>query len=361
MVDNGTLKKSGVLLVNLGSPESPDPADVGRYLGEFLMDEHVIDIPRPLRQLLVRGMIVPFRSRRSAKAYQSIWWEDGSPLIVMTRKVTELLQQEMDLPVEMAMRYGHPSIEEGLNRLNERCGSDLEQLLVVSLYPHYAMSTVRSIEVAVHDAIRRTGITADLTFKEPFYHDTEYADALVESIRPYVEQPFDHILFSYHGLPERHVKKTDPTGEHCLRVDNCCSIPSKAHPYCYRHQVFETTNQVTMKLNIPAEKWSNAFQSRLGRDSWLKPSAAERVEGLAVAGVSKLLVVCPAFVSDCLETLEEVGLGMKKMFLDAGGRSFQLIPCLNDHPRWIEALKGWCADWQRDVERRRETGERVAS
>ncbi|MCZ6765928.1 MAG: ferrochelatase [bacterium] len=360
MIDIQTQKNVGVLLVNLGSPESPDPVAVGRYLGEFLMDEHVIDLPRPVRQLLVRGMIVPFRSRRSARAYRSIWRDDGSPLIVISRKLTGQLQRELEVPVEVAMRYGQPSIEEGLKKLHTRCGSDLRDVFVVPLYPHYAMSTVRSIEVAVEEALLRTEMQVNVTVKETFYQDTSYIHALAESIHPYVEEPFDHILFSYHGLPERHLKKTDPTGAHCLRVENCCNVASSAHRYCYRHQVFDTTNQVTKTLNIPDEKWSNAFQSRLGPDSWLKPFAAERVEGLAAAGVSKLLVVCPAFVSDCLETLEEVGIGMKRMFLDAGGRSFQLIPCLNDHAHWIEALRGWCVGWQRDVEQRRTADEPVA-
>lgn len=354
-------KQIGVLLVNLGSPESPDPAAVGRYLGEFLMDEHVIDLPRLVRQLLVRGMIVPFRSRRSARAYRSIWRDDGSPLVVISRKVTGQLQRDLDVPVELAMRYGHPSIEEGLKSLHARCGSDLRSVYVVPLYPHYAMSTVRSIEVAVGEALLRTGIEANVTIKEPFYHETAYIDALAESIRPYIEKPFDYILFSYHGLPERHLKKTDPTGRHCLRVENCCNVASNAHRYCYRHQVLETTKLVTKALNIPAEKWSNAFQSRLGLDSWLKPSAAEKVVSLAAAGVSKVLVVCPAFVSDCLETLEEVGIGMKKTFLNAGGHSFQLIPCMNDHPRWIETLRAWCVDWQRDVEERPAADAPVAS
>ncbi len=332
--------KRGVVLMNLGSPDSTSVKDVRRYLNEFLMDERVIDKPYLFRKVLVSGIIVPFRAPRSAKAYQSIWTNEGSPLIVITRKVQEALQQQVDIPIEIAMRYGNPSVKSAFDLLRKKAPR-LEEVIAVPMYPHYAMS---SYETAVEHARKihlKNKYPFKLTFVKPFYKEPSFIHALTESIRPYLSQPYDHILFSYHGIPERHVTKTDTTRSHCLKVNACCAIDSPAHASCYRHQIITTTNLVAEKLNLPFAKYSFAFQSRLGRDEWLKPYTAKRLEEMPQEGIKKLLIVCPAFVSDCLETLEEIAVEGKESFIKSGGESLTLIPCLNTHPLWIDALAKW--------------------
>lgn len=332
--------KRGIVLMNLGSPDSTSVKDVRRYLDEFLMDERVIDIPYLARLLLVKGIIVPFRAPKSAKAYQSVWTDEGSPLITITRHLQEALQQQVSAPVVMAMRYGNPTPAAAFDELLRR-EPGLEEVVVVPMYPHYAMS---SYETAVEYAklVHQRGKYAfKLNIIPPFYQEPEYLEALATSITPYLQQDYDHIIFSYHGVPERHIHKGDITGNHCLKVENCCAVDSPAHAFCYRHQCLVTTQKVTAQLGIPASKYSFSFQSRLGRDEWLKPYTAKRLEQLPGEGIKKLLVVCPAFVSDCLETLEEMAEEGKEIFLHAGGESFELIPCMNVHPRWVETLKHW--------------------
>lgn len=334
---------TGVLLVNLGSPDSPSVADVRRYLGQFLMDEHVIDAPYLIRRLIVSGFILPFRPKRSAHAYRAIWWEEGSPLIVISRRVRELLAQQLDVPVELAMRYGNPSIEAGLRGLASRLRG-LTKVRAIPLYPHYAMSTVQSTVVEVERVKKELNLDVDIDWVEPFYDDPPYIDALSESARPYLQGGYDHLLVSYHGLPERHLKKTDPTGGHCLSSSGCCRTPSPAHRTCYRHQVLRTTELFTAKLGIPEDKYTVSFQSRLGKDTWMAPFTIDEVVRLARSGVGSLKVICPAFVSDCLETLEEIGIGVREQFLSAGGTDFDVIPCMNDHPLWIKALRRYASD-----------------
>jgi len=327
----------GILLVNLGSPDSPSVADVRRYLGQFLMDKHVIDAPYVIRKLIVGGFILPFRPKRSAHAYKSIWRDEGSPLIVISRLVRGLLSQLLDMPVELAMRYGSPSIEDGLRALTSQA-QELDAIRVIPLYPHYAMSTIQSTVVEVEETARRLQLRPCLEFVEPYYDDPHYINALAESARGHLERGYDHLLVSYHGLPVRHLKKSDPTGNHCMASGDCCQTPSPAHEKCYRHQVLRTTELFVSKLGIPADRYTVSFQSRLGKDAWMKPFTVDVALRLAESGVKKLLVICPAFVSDCLETLEEIGSGVRDQFLSAGGDEFDVIPCMNDHPLWIDAL-----------------------
>lgn len=325
--------------MNLGSPDSTEVKDVRRYLDEFLMDGRVIDTPLLWRALLVKGIIVPFRAPKSAVAYKSIWTKEGSPLIVISKQLQEALQQQVEEPVALAMRYGAPAPWTAFDELLEQ-QPDLEEVVLVPLYPHYAMS---SYETAVEYArkIHRKGkYSFKLTVVPPFYDDPAYLEALVDSIRPYLDKEYDKIVFSYHGIPERHVQKSDTTGQHCLKSEDCCSVDSEAHKTCYRHQCIVTTNKVAQALNIPASKYTFSFQSRLGRDEWLKPYTAVRLAEWPKEGVKKLLILCPAFVSDCLETLEEMGEEGREIFLHAGGEEFTLLPCLNVHPMWITALKG---------------------
>lgn len=332
--------KRAVVLMNLGSPDSTEVKDVKRYLDEFLMDERVIDKPWLLRAFLVKGIIVPTRAPKSAEAYKSIWTEKGSPLIVISKDLRNALAKEIEEPVVIAMRYGNPSPKAAYDQLLEK-NPGLEEVILVPLYPHYAMSSYETAVEYAKEQYKKGGYKFKLTTIKPYYDNEEYINALCESIRPFLDQPFDQMLFSYHGVPERHIHKGDVTGKHCLKVENCCDTPSPAHEYCYRHQCWQTTKIVTERLQIPREKWGFSFQSRLGRDPWLQPYTAARLGELPKEGVKRVLVVCPAFVSDCLETLEEIAVEGKETFVHAGGESFEMIPCLNVHPLWVSALAKW--------------------
>jgi len=336
--------KRAVVLMNLGSPDSTEVKDVKRYLDEFLMDERVIDKPWLLRTLLVKGIIVPFRAPKSAKAYKSIWTEKGSPLIVISKQQRDALKKEIEEPVVIAMRYGSPSPKDAYEELLKK-HPDLEEVIAVPMYPHYAMSSYETAVEYAKEHHKKGGYSFKLRFIKPFYNNTDFINALCETIKPYLDKEYDQILFSYHGIPERHIIKCDPTKQHCLKVDNCCEVASPAHDYCYRHQCWTTTNLVADKLDIPKEKRGFSFQSRLGRDPWLQPYTAARLEELPKEGVKKLLIVCPAFVSDCLETLEEIAEEGKESFMQAGGESFEMIPCLNVHPLWIGAMAKWVKEY----------------
>lgn len=336
--------KRAVVLMNLGSPDSTEVKDVKRYLDEFLMDERVIDRPWLFRALLVKGIIVPFRAPKSAEAYKTIWTEKGSPLIVISKQLGDALKKEIEEPVTIAMRYGNPSPKAAFDELVKN-NPDLEEVIAVPMYPHYAMSSYETAVEYAKEQHKEGGYSFKLTTIKPYYDNGDYIHALCESIKPFLQSDWDHILFSYHGVPERHIYKGDITKQHCLKVPNCCDVPSPAHQYCYRHQCWTTTKLVTQRLTIPAEKFTFSFQSRLGRDPWLQPYTAQKLEELPKQGVKKLLVVCPAFVSDCLETLEEIAEQGKESFLHNGGERFEMIPCLNVHPLWVAALAKWVGEY----------------
>jgi ferrochelatase len=294
--------------------------------------------------LLVKGIIVPFRAPKSAAAYKTIWTKEGSPLIVISKQQEAALSKEVEEPVAIAMRYGTPSPKAAYDSLLG-ANPDLEEILMVPMYPHYAMSSYETAVEYAKEQYSKGDYKFKLTFIKPFYNNEAYISALADSIRPHLGQAYDQVLFSYHGIPERHVIKCDPTGGHCLKVANCCEVPSDAHSTCYRHQCWTTTQLVGDMLGIPAEKRGFSFQSRLGRDPWLKPYTAVRLGELPKEGVKKLLVVCPAFVSDCLETIEEMGEEGKEIFEGAGGEHFELIPCLNTHPMWIHTMANWIKEY----------------
>ncbi|RFM29729.1 ferrochelatase [Deminuibacter soli] len=339
------MAKRGIILMNLGSPDSTEVKDVRRYLNEFLMDGKVIDMPFLLRTLLVRGFIVPLRAPKSAEAYRSIWWPNGSPLIVLTEQLQQAIQPEFDEPVEIAMRYGNPTPQAAYENLLKKVPG-LEEVILFPLYPHYAMSSYETAVEYMKEVHKKHNYAFKLTTIKPFYNNPDYIQALSESIRPYVAgNSYDKILFSYHGIPERHVQKTDMTGAHCLKVNDCCNVPSQAHTTCYRHQTMQTTKLTADRLNLPKEKVEQTFQSRLGRDQWLLPYTAQRLLELPKEGVKKLLVVCPAFVSDCLETLEEIAMQGKESFIEAGGEELTLIPCLNVDPLWVNAAVKWLKEY----------------
>ncbi|WP_126972588.1 ferrochelatase [Gynurincola endophyticus] len=333
-------KKRGIVLMNLGSPDSTEVKDVRRYLNEFLMDPRVIDKPYLLRALLVKGIIVPFRAPKSAAAYRSIWTEEGSPLIVLSEQLKKAVQGQVeDVPVVIAMRYGNPTPWAAYDELLKMDPS-IEEVVLFPLYPHWAMS---SYDTAVEYAVKvhkERNYKFDLKVTPPYYNQQEYLNALAESMKPYLAQEYDYVLFSYHGIPERHNINAVEDLNGCTSKKDCaaCKADVMPHEKCYRHQCTWTTETVTTMLGIPAGKYGTSFQSRLGRDPWLQPYTAAQFEELPERGFKKVLVVCPAFVSDCLETLEEIAEEGKELFMHAGGESFQMIPCLNTHPTWVNTV-----------------------
>ena len=322
--------------MNLGSPDSTSVKDVRKYLNEFLMDGRVIDIPYLARTLLVKGIIVPFRAPKSAEAYRTIWTEKGSPLVEFTRQLQNKVQQQIDYPVTIAMRYGSPSPKDAYEELLRKADG-LEEVILFPLYPHYAMSSYETAVEYMKEVHEKEKYSFKLSVIKPFYNDRDYINAMCENIKPYLEEDYDHLLFSYHGVPARHLKKSDITGCHCMQFENCCEKDSPAHAHCYRHQCFTTTRLITEQLQIPANKHSISFQSRLGK-GWLEPFTDIRLEQMPKEGIKKLLIICPAFVSDCLETLEEIAIRGKEIFVGAGGENYAMIPCLNIHPLWVKAI-----------------------
>jgi protoporphyrin/coproporphyrin ferrochelatase len=328
-----------LLLVNLGSPASTEVADVRRYLNQFLMDPYVVDLPWPLRRLLV-SLILIRRPAQSAHAYASIWWPDGSPLIVLSKRLQQAMKTQWTQgPVELAMRYGEPSLETVLTRL---AGQGIKQVTLAPLYPQFADSTTTTVIEEAKRVVRERKLPIRFSILPPFFQDPDYIDALADSARPYLEKDFDHLLLSFHGLPERHLRKLDPSN-HCLRGPDCCRTASpQVLATCYRAQCMRSAEAFAARMGLQREQWSVSFQSRLGKDKWIEPYTEARLDELAAQGVKKLLVMCPAFVADCIETLEEIGDRGREQFLQAGGESLELVPCLNDHPSWVAALKRLC-------------------
>ncbi|MCJ8498655.1 ferrochelatase [Chryseobacterium salipaludis] len=334
------MPKKGILLVNLGSPRSTKVSDVKEYLDEFLMDERVIDYRWFFRTLLVRGIILNTRPKKSAAAYETVWTPEGSPLILITEQIQKKLQQRVDVPVEIGMRYAEPSIETGLRKLTDQ---GVTEIVLFPLYPQYAMSTTETVIEKAEEVRKKSFPGIKIHYVQPFYNREMYINCLAESIRKKLPAEFDALQFSYHGVPERHIYKTDPTNT--CNLNDCCSRPENpSHQFCYRHQCYRTTELVIEKLGIPKEKTIVSFQSRLGKDKWIEPYTDETLENLPKKGVKKLAVVCPAFVSDCLETLEEIAMEGQEEFLKAGGESFHYLPCLNDEDAWIEVVKNLCEE-----------------
>jgi ferrochelatase len=334
-----TKLKTGVILMNLGSPDSTEVHEVRKYLNEFLTDKRVID-SWAVRNLLMRTVIVPARAPKSAEAYRTIWTKTGSPLVQITREQAEKLQNLLTVPVAIAMRYGNPGVEKAFQTLLEKI-PDLEEIIAIPLYPHYAMSSYETAVENAKEIHHKKKFRFKLNFVPPFYSDPGYIHAMTENMRPFLQREFDHILFSFHGIPERHIVKSDPTHHHCLQSADCCTLNSVAHKTCYRHQCLQTMKLITDELGLSQKKFSFSFQSRLLKDPWLKPYTDFRLVEMPGEGIKKLLVICPAFVSDCLETLEEIEIRGKESFLASGGSEYAMIPCLNTHPLWIQTLADW--------------------
>ena len=331
------MPKRAVLLVNLGSPDSTSVADVRRYLREFLGDERVLDMSAPFRWLLLEGIILPTRPKKSAHAYAQVWTKDGSPLIVTSRAVQQKLSATLGAatPVYLAMRYGSPSIAAVISQIT---ADGIDEILLFPQYPHYAMSSYETVVVRVKEEVAWQAPKLRVTTVQPFFADADYIEALRTVCAPFLAQPHDHVLFSYHGLPERHMRKADSSRAHCTLVPDCCTTCSPAHATCYKAQCLATTRALTASAGISADQHSVSFQSRLVGEPWLTPFTDFELARLPKAGVKKLLVICAAFTTDCLETLEEIQQQGRATFLQAGGESFQQIPCLNDHPAFIDFL-----------------------
>jgi ferrochelatase len=337
------LMKKGVLLINLGSPDSTKVKDVRKYLDEFLMDERVIDIPYWKRFLLIKGIILNTRPKKSAAAYKKIWWKEGSPLVVISERFTEKVMKKTKLPVALGMRYGTMSIEKGMKELINR---GVDQILAVPLYPHFAMSSYETVVEKVLEVQRKKFTDVKLDFLPVFYNNPDYIKAMSNNLKHHLEGfDYDHLLFSYHGIPERHILKSDTTNSHCKIDGSCCNTYSKAHETCYRHQCLETTKAIVKELELKEGSYSDSFQSRLLKDPWLKPYTDFELERLPKEGVKKLAVITPAFVADCLETLEEIAMEGKEEFIKAGGEQYKHIPCLNDNDEWVDVMIKWINNW----------------
>ena len=307
-------------MINLGSPDSTSIPDVKRYLDEFLMDKRVIGKSYWFRWFLVKIIILNTRPRKSAKAYKKIWWKEGSPLIVLSKRLFNKVKKLVKIPVALAMRYGSMSIINGLKELHE---IGVNEVIVLPLYPHYAMSSYETVVEKVKKEVRLKFPSIKLKIIDPFYNNKSYIKLLSNKIKETLKKvKYDHILFSYHGIPVSHLKISDTTNKHCYKVKNCCSVKSDAHKTCYKHQVLETTELVVKELKIDKSKYSNAFQSRLPNEAWLKPYTDSELVRLAKKGIKNLVIVTPAFVTDCLETLEEIAMEGKEEFLDSGGKNY---------------------------------------
>ena len=340
------MSKRAVLLVNLGSPDSTAVPDVRTYLKEFLGDERVIDRPSwgPARSFLVNQIICRFRAPKSAQAYEEIWTEAGSPLVVTSKSVATKLAAALgpETPVYLAMRYRVPSIAEVIQQM---ASDGVQEVLLFPQYPHYAMSSWETVVVKVYEEVARLAPHLKVDSVQPFYEDADYIEALYNVSAPFIQEPFDHLLFSYHGIPERHLRKGDASRAHCTLVKDCCSTCSAAHAMCYKAQITKTTEAFVKRAGLKPSQWSIAFQSRLAGEPWLSPYTDKRLEAFPSEGIKRLVVMTPAFVADCLETLEEIAGEGKEEFMEAGGEFFQHVPCLNDQPPYIDFLAGRVRRW----------------
>jgi len=340
----------GVLLINLGTPDEPTPEAVGRFLREFLMDEFVLDIPAPLRWFLVNVVIVPRRQRQSARLYQKIHTEHGSPLLIHSRELAERVAARLsgrpdEFMVQLGMRYGNPSIGSALAKL---FAENVERVIVLPLYPQYAES---SFETAVLEAQRKAyelGSAQTLGFLSPFYDRPEFIDACARRVADYLKvyQP-DHLVFSFHGVPVRHIKKLDQSSRHCLIKSDCCDAISPANHLCYRAQCVFTARAIARQLGLKDNFYTWSFQSRFGRAEWIGPSTEGVFGELGNRGIKSLAVFCPSFVADCLETLEEIAIRGRETFIGSGGRELSLIPALNTYEPWVESVTGWITELAR--------------
>ena len=329
-------KNEGVLLINLGSPKELSKKSVRQYLRVFLSDDNVVDLPKFFQQFILRLFILPFRPKNTLEAYEKIWTKEGSPLIISTESIANKLTKKTGWNVEYAMRYEEPSIEKALHKFKE---NEINKIYVISLYPHNAMATTVTTELETRNVAMNISNDFELIFTKPFFDNEEYINAMVNSIRPYVEnKSYDKIIFSYHGIPKRQAKKTDETGEHCFSTSNCCEIENDGSKDCYRSHTRIASDLTAKKLGLKDDQWEIAYQSRIG-PGWLTPFTDKRLAKLPEEGKDNIAILCPSFISDCLETLEEIDIRGRETFLKAGGKKMTYIPCLNDSEDTINLLE----------------------
>ena len=330
--------QSGILLINLGTPDTPHTREVRIFLRELLSCKRVLDINPVWRWLLVNFVILPFRSRKSAKAYRKIWLEDGSPLLVYSQKLKNALGEQLSeekIPVELGMQCGRPSLKTAIAKLR---GQNCDQIIVLPLYPQYASSSYGAAIEDLYKVILNDWNMPYLRIIQPFFSDSRFIDAWAKIGLPYIEKKPDHVLFSFHGLPLRHLKKSDYTGKWCQNDYSCCKELIDENRNCYSAQCYQTAKLLAKSLKIEEENWSVSFQSRLGRDEWVKPYTEPHLKELAERGMKCVVVFCPSFVADCLETIEEIGISAAEHFKEYGGEELKLVPSLNNHPEWVRAL-----------------------
>ena len=330
-------ERAGILLINTGTPDAPRPPEVRAYLREFLSDPRILDIPALTRWALLNFIILPKRKYRSAEAYNQIWTQDGAPLLVTMGELRDRVGEQLPTAaVELGMRYGSPSLEDGVERLLEQ---GVDRIIAAPLFPQYSSAANGSVLEKLYRLLAFRWNVPPVSVLPPFYADAGFLDAWAAVARPYLEEfKPDYVLLSYHGLPERHVIKSDPTGAHCLQSEDCCAADVPANRHCYRKQCLRTSEGLAQRLGLSSEGYETSFQSRLGKDAWIQPETDSLIQGLPKRGVKRLAVLCPAFTVDCLETIEEIGLRGREDFLSAGGSEYLMVPSLNAHPAWVEAL-----------------------
>ncbi len=331
------LHSTGICLINVGSPKEAHADFVSLYLKEFLMDPYIIDIPFIFRWILVYLMIVPKRAHQSAEAYQKVWMNEGSPLLVFSKRLSYKLQNELasNYLVSIAMRYQEPSIKEALETLIQ---NGAKKLIIIPLYPQFADATVTTTINKCEKFLQKYHYEMPRKYFSEFYFYQSFIQSITKMAQDYHIHTFDHVLMSFHGLPERQIRKADTTKKHCLKNNNCCDSINEMNKHCYRAQAYQTANLIAKELGLANNQYSVSFQSRLGKTKWIEPYTDKVLQELPKSGVKKLAVICPSFVIDCLETLEEIGMRGKELFLQNGGESFCLIPSLNDSDVWVKGL-----------------------
>jgi len=330
-------EKIGILLINTGSSSAPRVPETRAYLRQFLSDPRIIDVPAWKRWIIVNCFILPFRPKQTAEAYEAIWTERGSPLISISEDVRDALKAEFpQAEIALGMAYGRPSIPEGIDALMAK---QVDRIVLAPMFPQYASATTGSVLSGAYEHAARQWNVPHYSVLPPYFDDPGYLDAwqavaepALDSFRP------DHVLLSFHGLPERQIFKGDASGAHCLKQPDCCAVEVPANKMCYRRHCMVTSRALVARLKLPADQYSITFQSRLGKEPWLEPATDSTIEALAKRGVKRLAILSPAFVADCLETLEELGMQGKESFLEHGGEDFMLVPSLNSHPEWVKAL-----------------------
>ena len=328
---------TGVLLVNLGTPDTPTRGAVYRYLKQFLLDPRVIDYPWLPRNLLVRGIIAPFRSGSSSRLYQRLWTENGSPLKFYGERLAAGLQQALGetYAVDLGMRYQNPSVESALDRLMQR---QVQRIVVLPLFPQYASATTGSVHEEVMRILEQKQVIPELVLVNSYYDYDPMIRLFAANARQFQLDSYDHVIFSYHGLPQRQLRKADAFN-HCLQTSGCCQCITPANQFCYSAQCHATTAAIVSQLELPEGSYTTTFQSRLGPEKWAQPYTSDVLDGLAANGARRVLVFSPAFVADCLETLVEISYEYQHRFEEKGGEKVDLVPSLNDHPEWIQAVK----------------------